>query len=229
MTQAQRIGLRFWFLLPFIHEQVPVFMLQRHFLIFVLLLSFCVVNGQQQKQRLQLGLAYGLGDELRDKDYTYTNSFYKIHLGYTFKTDTHFRYEVVLQPEVNFGKHQLLNKYFVQPHEPDYEALREEYTKRKDVHDYILNIGIVVRAPILKSLDIYLLGSIGPMITDTETERLSKGFAFSDVIALGISLKTHTLYFDLRPSLRHVSNGGFQGSNAGFNTKNVEFQISYVL
>lgn len=204
-------------------------MFQRQFLIFTFVLQFCVVYGQPEKRRLQLGFAYGYGNELRDKDYTYTNSFYKIHLGYIFETDTHFRYELVLQPEVNFGKHQLLNKYFVEPHEPDYEALRERFTKRKTVHDYILNVGIAVRKPITKSLDIYLLGSVGPMITDTETERLSKGFAFSDVIALGISLKINTLYFDLRPGLRHVSNGGFQGSNAGFNTLNVEFQVSYVL
>ncbi|WP_415793652.1 acyloxyacyl hydrolase [Flavobacterium saliperosum] len=176
-----------------------------------------------------MGIAYGVGNELKNKNYTYTNSFYKIHLGYVFKTATHFRYEMVVQPEVNFGKHQLLNRYFVQPHEPDYEALRERFTKRKTVQDYILNIGIVVRTPIAKSFDIYLLGSIGPMITDTETERLSKGFAFSDVIALGISLKAATLTFDFRPSLRHVSNAGFQGSNAGFNTMNVEFQMTVVL
>ena len=208
-------------------------MLLRQFLIFVLLVPFCIVYGQPIKQpikqRFQLGFAYGLGNELKNPDYTYTNSFYKMHLGYVFKTDTHFRYEVVVQSEVNFGKHQLLNKYFVQPHEPDYEALRERFTKRKAVHDYILNIGIVVRTPITKSLDVYLLGSIGPLITDTETERLSKGFAFSDVIALGVSLTIDRLSFDLRPSLRHVSNAGFQGSNAGFNTKNVEFQVSYAL
>lgn len=204
-------------------------MLPRKILFIALLLSFGVVYSQPQKRPFVLGFVYGLGNELKDKDYTFTNNFYKIHLGYTFKTDTHFRYEVAVQPEVNFGKHQLLNQYFVEPHEPDYEALRERYTKRKTIHDYILNIGIVVRKPLTKSLDIYLLGSIGPMITDTETERLSKGFAFSDVIALGVSLQIDALSFELRPSLRHVSNAGFQGSNAGFNTKNVELQISYAL
>jgi len=197
--------------------------------ILVFVLHLCVVYCQQQKQRFVLGFAYGMGNELKNKDYTYTNRFYKIHLGYTFKTAKHFSYELVVQPEINFGTHQLLNEYFVQPDEPDYEALREEYTKLKDVRDYILNLGIIVRAPVSKGVSIYVLGSIGPMITDTETERLSKGFAFSDVIALGVSLKIDKVYFDFRPSLRHVSNAGFQGSNAGFNTKNIEFQVSFVL
>ena len=67
------------------------------------------------------------------------------------------------------------------------------------------------------------------MITDTETERLSKGFAFSDVIALGFSLKVDKVIFDIRPSLRHVSNAGLQSSNAGFNTKNIEFGLSLIL
>ncbi|ESU30062.1 hypothetical protein FLJC2902T_05550 [Flavobacterium limnosediminis JC2902] len=195
----------------------------------VLLFHFFVAYSQQEKKPFVLGFAYGMGEELNSKDYYYTNSFYKIHLGYTFKTGKHFSYEVVVQPEVNFGTHQLLNKYFVQPDEPDYEALREEYTQLKDVNDYILNIGIIVRTPISKEFSVYVLGSIGPMITDTQTERLSEGFAFSDVIALGLSLKISTVYFDVRPSLRHVSNGGFQGSNSGYNTKNIEFQFSFAL
>lgn len=202
---------------------------KKHVFISVFLLHLCVVYSQQQQKRFALGFAYGIGEELENKDYTYINRFYKMHLGYTFKTDSHFSYELIAQPEINFGTHQLLNKYFVQPDEPDYEALREEYTNLKDVHDYILNLGIIVRTPISKGINIYVLGSIGPMLTDTKTERLSKGFAFSDVIALGISFKFNKIYFDLRPSLRHVSNAGFQRSNAGFNTINVEFQFTFAL
>jgi hypothetical protein len=73
------------------------------------------------------------------------------------------------------------------------------------------------------------LGSVGPLITDTETERLSKGFAFSDVLAVGLSTKIGTVTFDIRPSLRHVSNAGLNESNAGYNTKNIEFGVSFPL
>ena len=72
--------------------------------------------------------------------------------------------------------------YFVAHDEPDYLAKREKFTKLKDVKKYVLNIGFLVRKPVFESPSIYVLGSIGPMITDTETERLSKGFAFADVL-----------------------------------------------
>ena len=92
-----------------------------------------------------------------------------------------------------------------------------------------MGIGLCVRKPISKIASIYILASVGPMITDTETERLSKGFAFSDVLALGLSLKVDKVMFDIRPSLRHVSNAQLQSSNAGFNTKNIEFGMSLTL
>nr|WP_294935155.1 acyloxyacyl hydrolase [uncultured Flavobacterium sp.] len=201
---------------------------KKRFFILYLFLHLSVLCAQEEK-RFSLGFAYGYGTQLRDRDFTYTNRFYKIQLGYLLKTARYFTYEVILQPEVNFGEHQLLNMYFVQPDEPDYEAQRERFTKLKDIHDYILNVGVVVRKPISKTFSVYILGSVGPMITDTETERLSKGFAFSDVIAVGLAFKVRKFSFDLRPSLRHVSNGGSQGSNAGVNTKNIEFAFSFLL
>jgi len=150
-------------------------------------------------------------------------------LGYVVKETKNFKYELVLQPELNFATHQLLNLYFVTPREPNYVEKREIYTKLKNIKEYALGIGLCVRTPISKWASIYALASIGPMITDTETERLSRGFAFSDVLALGISIKVDKVVFDFRPSLRHVSNGGLGSSNAGFNTKNIEFGISMSL
>jgi hypothetical protein len=87
----------------------------------------------------------------------------------------------------------------------------------------------LVRKPISKTLSIYALGSVRPLITDTETERLSKGFAFSDVFAVGITYHAKRFSLDVRPSLRHLSNAGLQNSNAGFNTKNIEFGFTVPL
>ena len=123
----------------------------------------------------------------------------------------------------------MLNFYFVKPEEPDYLEKREKYTQLKEVHEYVLNIGFLVRKPIGKKCSLYVLGSIGPMITDTETERMSDGFAFADVLALGFSARLQKLQFDLRPGIRHVSNAGLGAENAGYNTKNIEFGISYSL
>jgi len=122
----------------------------------------------------------------------------------------------------------LLNFYFVKPEEPDYLEKRERYVQLKDVHEYVLNIGFLFRKSIGKRCSLYILGSIGPMITDTETERMSNGFAFADVVAVGFSIKIKSLQFDLRTSVRHVSNAGLGSENAGYNTKNIELGISYL-
>jgi hypothetical protein len=184
---------------------------------------------QEDKHPMAIGVHYGFGDEISNSDYTYTNRFLKGQLYYVLRATTRFRFEVLVQPEVNFATHQLLNLYFVTPDEENFEEKRERYTKLKDIREYVLNIGLLVRKPITKTFSIYVLGSVGPMFTDTETERLSKGFAFSDVLALGFSLKTGNVTLDFRPNVRHTSNAGLQNSNAGFNTINIELGVSFPL
>ncbi|MBB4803031.1 hypothetical protein HNP37_003106 [Flavobacterium nitrogenifigens] len=190
---------------------------------------FAMLNANAQKSRFRIGLGYGFGSEFNNKDYTFTNNFYKVQVYYGFKESRNFKYEILIQPEINFGKHQLLNLYFVKPETPNFEEKRIEYMKLKDVREYVLNIGFVIRKPFAKYYSFYLLGSVGPMITDTETERMSSGFAFADVLAIGITADCNQFRFDIRPSLRHVSNAGLGSTNAGYNTKNIEFGISYQL
>ncbi len=198
---------------------------------YLLLLFFIGIASfsQENKHPMAIGFHYGFGDEIKNSDYTYTNRYLKGQLYYTLKTTKNFSFEILIQPEVNFATHQLLNLYFVTPDEPDFEEKRERYTKLKDLREYALNVGFIVRKPISKTFSIYALGSVGPMITDTETERLSKGFAFSDVLAIGFSLKTGKATLDFRPNVRHTSNAGLQNSNAGFNTMNIEFGVSFPL
>lgn len=198
-------------------------------LLCLLLFSVLKIYAQNNDSRFSLGFNYGFGSEFNNKDYTFVNHFYKAQLYYKLKETNHFQYEILVQPEINFAKHQLLNLYFVKPETSDYEQKREKYTKLKDIHEYVLNLGFLIRKPISKNFSVYLLGSVGPMITDTETERMSKGFAFADVLAIGFSLKWKRMQFDIRPELRHVSNAGLGSENAGYNTKNLEFGISYPL
>lgn len=192
---------------------------------------FCCTQlySQNFNHEKSLGFSHGFGNEIKNRNYSYTNNYYKIQLKYVVKETKNFKYELLIQPEINFATHQLLNLYFVTPAEENYIEKRERYTKLKDIKEYALGIGLCMRKPILKRTSIYVMASVGPMITDTETERLSKGFAFSDVLALGLSLKTNKIIFDLRPSLRHVSNAGLGNSNSGFNTKNIEFGMSLLL
>ena len=185
--------------------------------------------GQERNSHFSLGFNYGFGSEFDNRNYTFTNHFYKLQIYYKLKETKHFQYQILVQPEINFAKHQLLNFYFVKPETPKYQQKRDEYTQLKDVREYVLNCGFLIRKPIGKVCSIYVLGNIGPMITDTETERMSKGFAFADVLALGFTADYKKLQFDVRSSVRHVSNAGLGSSNAGYNTKNIEFGISYQL
>lgn len=201
----------------------------RKLILCYLLINSCFIFSQGKKQNLALGFGYGIGNEINNSDYTYTNRYLKGQFYYTFKTTKNFKFEVLLQPEINFATHRLLNLYFVTPEEPDFEAKREAYTRLKNIREYVLNVGLVIRKPFTDNLNIYVLVSVGPMITDTETERLSRGLAFSDVFGIGFSLKTEKVTFDLRPNIRHTSNAGLQNANAGFNTLNIEAGLIFPL
>lgn len=197
---------------------------------FLILFFICKIGtAQDSKHPISLGFCYGFGGSFENKDYSYTNRFFKLQGYYTINRTNKMEYQVVIQPEINFATHQLKNFYFIKPDEPDFLTKREEFTKLKDIHEYIFGIGFLARRWISNSCSIYVLGSVGPMITNTDTERLTKGFAFSDVISFGISLKIKKITFDIRPSLRHNSNAGLQRSNAGLNTRNLEFGLAIPL
>jgi hypothetical protein len=213
----------------FVSQIQILFMSRKRIFTVVLLFAVLNINAQQKSSDFRIGMSYGFGSEFNNTDYTFTNHFYKAQLYYRLKKTRNFEYDILVQPEINFGKHQLLNLYFVKPETPNFEQKRVEYMQLKNVHEYVLNLGFMVRKPIGKVFSCYVLGSIGPMITDTETERMSKGFAFADVLAVGFTAAYDQFQLDIRPSLRHVSNAGLGSSNAGYNTKNVEFGISYQL
>lgn len=182
--------------------------------------------GQINKHNLSVGFYYGFGKEFKNRDYTFNNQYYKVELSYLIKETKTFKYELVIQPELNLAKHQLINPYFITPADPDYIEKRERFSKINNINQYVLNLGLILRKPISRSLSLFVLGSFGPMISASETERLSKGFAISNVLALGVSCKLKRFEFDIRPNIRHVSNAGLSSPNIGFNTKNMEFGIS---
>ena len=119
--------------------------------------------------------------------------------------------------------------YFVEPDEPDYLARREQYTKLKDVKEYVLNISFLVRKPVFKSGSIYMLGSMITMITDIESEHVSICFAFASLLSIWFTFTVNRVTFGLRPNIRHISNAGLQKTNSGYNTKNIDFGFLFVL
>ncbi len=182
--------------------------------------------------KLSFGVNIGWGHEdnflFNDPDYSYDVTFHKLQIYYPLKSKGNHSYELLFQPEINTAKHQLHNYFFVTPDEPDYLEKRALFTQRRTFTEYVFNIGFLVRKPIYHKLDSYLLLSIGPSIINKASERLAKGFAFSDNLALGLNydIQQH-ITLDLRGVLRHVSNADLQLPNGGYNTLNFEIGLRY--
>ena len=205
--------------------------------LFITIGLFGYLNAQDNDERknlLKLGFNYGFGTQksfpFNSKDYDYSVQFYKIQINYQLADKRKWIYELNIEPSFYNAEHQLLNKYYLKPSDrEDYIEKREEFTKKKQIKEYVLNFGFLIRHKTFKKISTYALGSIGPMITDTETERMPSGFAFSDIIALGLTYKINSIFLDFRFSLRHVSNANLNSPNNGHNSTNVEIGFMYQL
>jgi hypothetical protein len=198
------------------------------------MLMISQLYAQEESGLVRLGINCGVGKQqlfpFNSPDYSYNVRGYKIVINSRFKTSGPFSYEWQLEPGIYSAKHQLLNEYFVQPKDgADYLEQREKFTKEKTITEYALNAGILVRYTPEHRISFFILGSIGPMISDTETEHLARGFAFSDIIALGVAYNCGKIMFEIRPGLRHVSNANLQLPNSGHNSSNIDFGISVYL
>jgi hypothetical protein len=189
---------------------------------------------QAEVRSLRLGISYGVGKQqifpYNNSDYSYNVHGYKGLINYPLRKSGKFTFELQVEPGIYIARHQLLNKFFIQPDRgANYLELRDLFAQEKTITEYALNIGIQVRYNLGERISFFILGSTGPMYTDTETERLAKGFAFSDIFAFGIAYKVGKITFELRPGLRHVSNLNTQYPNSGHNSSNIDFGISVAL
>ena len=175
-------------------------------------------------------MAYGKGSQdnfpISSEDYKYDLEYYKLQIHYPLKIKNKWRYEFIFEPSIYFADHQLLNIYYI-PEENggDYLERRNRFSQPRTITEYVVNIGLLFRFFPFDHLSTYGMGSIGPMISDKETERMAKGFAFSDILAFGITVHLDRIGLDLRYVFRHVSNANIQHPNQGHNSSNIEAGI----
>lgn len=210
----------------------------RQFNIFIVV-SFLVfgifnLNAQLKKEKLRLGFAYGTGSQNKfpfdQKDYTHTVDFYKAQINYILKEKRKWSYELHIEPSINIAEHQLLNKFFIKPTDVEnYEELRELFTQKRRITEYVLNFGFLLRYKFNNDFSTYAIASVGPMTSNKATERLAKGYAFSDVFGLGLSYNLGKVQVDFRASVRHTSNLELKQPNTGHNTTNMEFGVLFPL
>ncbi|MDO7171202.1 acyloxyacyl hydrolase [Mariniflexile sp. AS56] len=197
-------------------------------------MSSLIGYSQTETDRFKVGFSYGNGSQSKFpfnlKDYTHTVTFYKAQLNYLIGNKKQWAYEINIEPSYNIAEHQLLNEYFIKPEDgDDYQEKRNLYTQKRTINEYVLNLGFLVRYTVCTPVSIYAVGSVGPMISDKATERLAKGYAFSDIFGVGTSYAIGDVQLDFRYSLRHTSNLEFKTPNNGHNTTNMSFSVLYCL
>lgn len=189
---------------------------------------------QIDKERIKVGFSYGAGSQNRfpfnSKNYSHNITFYKACFNYAFKEEKKWSFEFIAEPSYNIVEHKLLNKWFIKPTDGrDYLEKRDLYTQKRIIKEYVLNLGLIARYKLYKSFSGYAVGSVGPMLADKSTERLARGFAFSDVFGLGLFYDIGNIRLDFRYSVRHTSNFEMKAPNSGHNTTNIEFSILFGL
>ena len=61
------------------------------------------------KHNLSLGFYFGFGNELKIRNYSFINHYYKLQLGYLIKNSKTFTDGLVVEAKLNFAKYLLTN------------------------------------------------------------------------------------------------------------------------
>ena len=85
------------------------------------------------------------------------------------------------------------------------------------------------RVRLTRALSLFALVSVGPMWSEAATERLARGFAFSDILGVGVGYRMGRALLEVRPGLRHESNAHLQLPNSGHNTTTLDLAVSFEL
>lgn len=213
--------------------------MKKHLLFYLLIcVSFFCFAQEKNKSKLKpykIGFLFNnatnenfLND---DSDYTYSTNTYKAQAFYKLGNWKGLNMELIVQPQVQFLKHQLINEQFITPDQENYLEKRTEFTKPKIMHLYGVEFGFAAKKKLFSKLDLQGTISLGFSYIDTRTERLAKGFTFIENFSLGFSYQTFTnsfLYIGTN-IFGHVSNLNFQKPNDGYNILGLEVGFSYIL
>ncbi|WP_231874691.1 acyloxyacyl hydrolase [Polaribacter atrinae] len=205
------------------------------FLFFILIYS---LKAQENKKGIlnikKVGVLYNKANVknfiFEDKDYKYSSNTLKLQVFYNLGEWKSFDIELIVQPQVQVIKHQLLNSYFILPTEENFEDKIIEFTTPKTMHLYAFELGFVLKREVIKNLDFQFTAGLGIATIDTRTERLAKGFTFLENASLGLSYKTTqktALY--IGSNIGHISNLDFKSPNSGYTFLGLELGISYIL
>ena len=202
----------------------------------LLLFQVCSATAQADESvavadsRWRVGAAIGMGTQdvwpFDRWTYTYRTRSFKLSVNYILKRGN-WDFELLAQPELSVARHKLIDTLAIEEHifGPDFLELMKEYGTPKTINQYALNLGFLARTHLTDWLSTYFLISVGPCYIDTETDRLPSGFAFSDIVGIGLAFHTGNVILDIRPSIRHYSNAGLASPNGGYNLVALDFGV----
>ncbi|TVZ54816.1 lipid A 3-O-deacylase PagL [Lutibacter sp. Hel_I_33_5] len=205
----------------------------------IIFLSFTVSAFSQKEKKRNIYKPYKVGflynyatanTIFKDPDYYYTTSVFKGQLFYKLGDWKTLDFDLIVQPQIQTLRHQLLNKHFVLDTEQNYIEKRNKYTQLKNMSLYSVEFGVSVKKKIISIIEIVATVGLGLSYIDVRTERLAKGFTFIENGSFGINFKTtktSSLYFGT--NVGHVSNFEFSQPNKGYNIFGFEVGLSFIL
>jgi hypothetical protein len=156
-------------------------------ILYILFCSASLVTFSQNRnisvlKPAKIGFLYNDGSNenfmFDDPDYTLSVNTLKGQLFYKIGNVKNINFELIVQPQVQFLKHQLINEFYVTPDQENFEEKIAEFAKTKTMNLYGLEFGFASKIKLTKKLDLQGTISLGFCYIDTRTERLAKGFTF---------------------------------------------------
>jgi hypothetical protein len=180
---------------------------------------------------LRSGLVIGFASQntfmKQEWDYTYESKIIKFSNHFNLSRKRKHSWEILVEPSYYRSKHQMINYWFISHTVPNGDELRAKFMPLKTINEYVLNVGMVYRRYLNLHSSVYATLNSGPMYIDTDTERLKKGFAFSDILSVGYNYKMQKISFDAKCMIRHASNANMQMPNFGLNSVGFEIGSYY--
>lgn len=180
---------------------------------------------------LRSGLVIGFASQntfmKQEWDYTYESKIIKFSNHFNLSRKRKHSWEILVEPSYYRSKHQMINYWFISHTVPNGDELRAKFMPLKTINEYVLNVGMVYRRYLNLHSSVYATLNSGPMYIDTDTERLKKGFAFSDILSVGYNYKMKKISFDAKCMIRHASNANMQMPNFGLNSVGFEIGSYY--
>lgn len=199
-----------------------------------IIFTFQIVVGQKESIPSNWGIHVGYATQqafpFKNKDYTLTQNNILVCLRLQQFQLGSFKVDVLSELGYYFSKHQLRNKWFTTTSNFDDfpENFQEKMLVKKNIHQLATHLGITLNWFLSSKIAVFGYGSVGPMWTSQETERLAAGFAFSDNIGLGMKLKyKKNFWISSVLILRHESNANLKFPNSGHNSVGLRLGVMF--